>query len=350
MKTKLITYPFATIRSFIYVFVFIGSLSVPFITIFNGINNLLAVFDGKTNVINAYSESRLWLGDQVFNRSIVDHDHWVNLTDGYALTGYQNVQPLQPSELAAIYKSLEDFRTTIEAKGSVFLFVIPPDKQSIYPEHVPAQIPRNDGPSRLDQLIAYIDSKNRKFPLLDLRPVLLNAKKASLVYYATDTHWNPIGAFLAYQAMLEALQHDYPNLTPHALSDYELVSENPTLFNMSKIIGSTSLVETPIALKPTYKTQATEFSFEFPVRNGVAQLYFTRVNDLSAPSAVIFTDSFFTSLRPFVSEHFSRALYINHAAAAEISYMSWYDQFPTDIVIFEITERNLGSIPVLLDH
>lgn len=336
--------------SCLYMVIFVGSLLLPFVSIFGEVDDLLSGFKGKIRLINIYTNTRLKLGDQVYNRSVVGHDGWINLTDGYAMTDYQKISPLRRIELDNIYQSLDDFRSYIANHGGVFLFVVPPDKQTIYPEHVPPSILQNEGPSRLDQLMNYIDSADDSFPVLDLRSELLNGKNQYPVYYATDTHWNPIGALLAYDAIIYSLQSQFSGLSPHILSDFEIITNEPSLFNMSRVVGSDVLTERSVILKPKFQGQSVEFAFKIPSQNGSMQLYFSHTSDTNAPTALIFNDSFFDALRPFVSEHFSSAYYVNHVAASDGSYYAWYNQIRPDIVIFEVTERNIYSIPHLFNH
>jgi alginate O-acetyltransferase complex protein AlgJ len=350
LKTKPTTRFLGVSYSFIFLSIFLGSLLFPFVTVSGGLTGLLDGFRGKTRLINANTESRLALGDQVFNRTIVGHDAWLTFTDGFALTSYQNVQPFSTSELNNIQQSLENFRDQVQADGSVFLVVIAPDKQSVYPEHVPVTIPRLSGPTRLDQLVTQLANSGGSSPLLDLRPVLLEAKKTYPVYYATDSHWTPVGAFFAYQTMIETLQASYPNLSPHLITDYNIVTSEPVLHDMPGIIGSKSLVESPISLVPKYQPLASIATIDVPSQWGPLQLYFSRTEDPSAPTALVFYDSFFPSMLPFVAEHFSRAIYINYVATPQISYITWYKQFQPDIVIFEFTERNIYAIPELFGN
>jgi len=319
-------------------------------TISAGLTDLLDKFQGKARFINAYTETRLTLGDQVFNRSLVGTDGWLNLTEGQVITDYQNAQPLPAPRLQDIQMALENFQERVEADGGVFLFVIPPDKPTIYPEHVPDTLSRREGPSRLDQLISHLAKNDSAVRVLDLRPALLEAKQTHQLYFATDSHWNPIGAFFAYQKIIEALQSSFPGLSHHSFSDYKIVTYDPTPLDMPRIIGSTSLVEAPFVLTPIHTSRARIFSVELPTQYGPRRMYFSQTDDKSSPTALVFTDSFFIAIRPFISEHFSRAVYINYLATPEISHLSWYEQFQPDVVIFSLIERNIGAIPALFGN
>ncbi len=350
LKTKLSTRSLIASYPYIFLSIFLGSLLFPFVTGSARLGGLLDGFKGEKRLITAYTETRLALGDQVFNRTIVGRDGWLTFTDGFALTGFQNAQPFSTPELNNIQQALANFRDQVRADGTTFLFVITPDKQSIYPEHVPATVPHRSGPSRTDQLITQLNQSDNGFPLLDLRPVLLEAKRTYPVYYATDSHWTPIGAFFGYQSIMEALQASFPNLSHHPLSDYKIVTSEPVLHDMPGIIGSKSLVEAQISLVPDYQPQAGMFTLDVPSQWGPLQLYFSGINDPSAPTLLVFYDSFFPPMLPMLSEHFSRAVYINYVATPTISYTSWYKQFQPDIVIFEMTERNIVSIPWLFGN
>ena len=68
----------------------------------------------------------------------------------------------------------------------------------------------------------------------------------------------------------------------------------------------------------------------------------TEIDDPSLPRAVIFRDSFVSRLVPFLSEHFSRAVYCGRT----ISTRTLVEQEHPDVVIQEIVGRHLyGFIP-----
>src|SRR3989338_6714146 len=72
------------------------------------------------------------------------------------------------------------------------------DKTSIYPEFLPNYIKVSNKNHRIDKFIKILRKKSADFPLLDLRPILLEAKKNEIIYHETDTHWNARGAHYGY--------------------------------------------------------------------------------------------------------------------------------------------------------
>ena len=80
--------------------------------------------------------------------------------------------------------------------GPSYLFVVAPDKHTIYGEgRIPITYRRRGGPSRLDQLQEYMEAEGRDVRVLDLRPALREAdRRFGTLWYETDSHWNAAGA------------------------------------------------------------------------------------------------------------------------------------------------------------
>jgi hypothetical protein len=74
-------------------------------------------------------------------------------------------------------------------------------------------------------------------------------------------------------------------------------------------------------------------------RNGIV----TEKNNQSLPKAIIFRDSFFTSLEPFVSTQFSSAIYNwRWFNESDIDYIL---ENKPDIIVWEVVEREISDIP-----
>jgi len=128
---------------------------------------------------------------------LVGKDGWLFFSDGRAVDDITGARPFTDADLDEWLTLLTGRRDWLRQRGIRYLFVIPPDKQSIYPEHLPDWlIAHARSPRRLDQLLAHVRAHS-DVPILDLRETLLDAKKLETVYLQTDTHWNDRGAFAA---------------------------------------------------------------------------------------------------------------------------------------------------------
>ncbi len=96
------------------------------------------------------------------------------------------------------------WREWMASRGSKLLIVVAPDKQSIYPEHLPYARGRRHGMSQLDRVLG-VWAQDPKLQVLDLRRDLRAAKADGELYFRTDTHWNPAGALIAYRAVARTL-------------------------------------------------------------------------------------------------------------------------------------------------
>ena len=93
--------------------------------------------------------------------------------------------------------------------GIPYLLIIPPNKDTIYPEFMPAAYNKLHSRSRLDQLLDYMKDHS-SVVVLDIREDLFRAKQIEPVYDVTDSHWNSRGAFIAYQRIMQALSDGFP--------------------------------------------------------------------------------------------------------------------------------------------
>lgn len=77
----------------------------------------------------------------VRQNTIVGRDGWLYLADCQMVDHYRGVLRFKPEELQNWQKLLEERRDWLARRGIKYLFVVAPDKQSIYPEHLPAADP-----------------------------------------------------------------------------------------------------------------------------------------------------------------------------------------------------------------
>lgn len=114
-----------------------------------------------------------------------------------------------PEELQRWRAHLESEQAFAAAHGARFLFLIAPDKSTIYPETLPDDARWRSPVSRLDQLIAALGPRPA-VELIDPRDRLRSLKAQGLVYEKTDTHWNERGALAATALIAERLGRVLP--------------------------------------------------------------------------------------------------------------------------------------------
>jgi alginate O-acetyltransferase complex protein AlgJ len=160
---------------------------------------------------------RMWLGVPS-DRLVIGKDRWVFYYDATEkiLENHLGLDPLTDEQLAAWKSYLEHKHARRAASGMKSLFVIAPDKQTIYPEMMPPYLSPN-GRTRADQLIAYLHDTHSPANIIDLRPVLTAAKREGLIYFPQDSHWNGRGYFAAYREISRQLRSWFPDLPVQVL-------------------------------------------------------------------------------------------------------------------------------------
>jgi alginate O-acetyltransferase complex protein AlgJ len=249
-----------------------------------------------------------------------------------SLETYRGARPLTPEQLAQWRHILETRCAWLAARGIPYLFVIAPDKHSVYPEYMPDAMARSSHESRLDQFLAFMKAHS-DVAVLDLRPALREAKGRARLYHRTDTHWNDYGAFVGYQVIIRELGKLDPRLQPMAQSDFEIYSEQTSGLDLAAMLGVDD-----VTTEDYIRMRSRKFSIESSgyTSNTLPRLVSER-KEQNLPRVVMFRDSFSNYLVPFLNQHFSRAVYV------------WNNGFDPrlveterpDFVVQEIVERAL---------
>lgn len=296
--------------------------------------------DKKGNWNDAYlSDVAAWVNDHFFLRQelistehaltgavfgtsgsdsvILGKDGW--LFYGSTLGDFTGTETLSPRELYAVANNLQVMARYAKQSGKQFLFVIAPNKNSLYPQYMPSYGVR-----------AEIHDAHRLMDLLDTMEVshidLFDAfSREPVLYYATDSHWNQQGAALGADLINGAfgVQSNYyagpfaPSEVPYTGDIYEM-------------------------LYPAFSGRETE-----PVYQGV--LAYTHTGSSTKADSITLTtvsekegtllayrDSFGILLYPYLADSYGNATF---------SRSTSYDLTKeADFVLVEIVERNLNYL------
>ena len=324
----------------IFVAVFIGLLLLPLRGFPGNFTDFPTKFWGYDALLRGYTAARLnALHDTIFGDVFVRLGNWLVYTGEGSLDVYQNTGLFSDADLARIQQNLDGLDQRLSRQGITFLVVIVPGKNTIYPEKMPPQVPVIGQVSQTDQLLDYM-KQHSQARILDLRPALREARQQRQVYYATDTHWNPYGIWAGYQAIIGALQQDFPVLQPHPLSDYQVVSTGPGSGDLSKEWLQGLAQEEMFQLEPRFTRRAGQFTLTQGTAMIPGRMVATYNPDPTLPRAVIFHDSFFNGMIPFLSDHFSWAIY---HWSFQVDEKLVAGEKP-DIVIYEVTDRYLSRL------
>ena len=111
--------------------------------------------------------------------------------------------PRTQSEQGVVARRIVVLRDGLARRGIRFLFVIIPNKNTIYPEYMPERFKRPGGPRLCDRLAAKLRREGVR--VLCLEDVLRRHKRGALLYEQRGTHWNTLGALYGCTAILNEL-------------------------------------------------------------------------------------------------------------------------------------------------
>ncbi|MGA9535349.1 MAG: hypothetical protein WBR24_05530, partial [Desulfobacterales bacterium] len=276
---------------------------------------------------------------------LIGKNNWLFYTFSNLIDDFVGADPFTQDELETWWSNLEHKRNWLAKHGIRYLFVVAPNKQTIYPEYLPDYLQKDRGQSRLQQLLAYL-KMHSDISILDLSAALNEEKKRHRVYYLTDTHWNDRGAYAAYLAIMDRVGQWFPTV----LLKQSKIIENKNIpgpgGDLAKMLDMTDTMREE---NPVLKVQQTTCSPE--INKAVADFMKTPADlirskpfmtkcDTSKLRAVVFRDSFFNAVVPFIAEDFNRIDYVwkpyDHAIMKELR-----EQQKPQIVIEEMVERFL---------
>ena len=287
-------------------------------------------FGFRQNLVNGHAIFKVkYLGVSSSRDVVLGRDGWLYFVPTIRL---RKSAPMNNTLLESWKYNLETKSKTLGERGVAYIFMVAPDKISIYPEYLPPYCLKSLRESRLTQLIRYLNA-NSDFRILDFRPALLAGKQHALLYFKTDTHWNNRGAYLADTVLVKRLQTIFPDVQTLPESDFSVVEykRRGDLLGMLGLLGNH--VEDSQKMEPVAPPCAVGRTITINNVENTA----TTCADPRLPRALIIHDSFMVFMKPFIAEHFSYAEFIwrDNFSLSDI------DRVQPDVVIQEIVERNL---------
>lgn len=321
------------------IFISLFSILLVFLGLYKNVifNDLFAEkFHFRTKLISwAMNIKFLVVKDNFFNNMYTKDHYWLNYTGENSLDDFQNSSPLTNKQIETIHVKLADIKNSLEGRGIKFYVIIPPNKNTIYPEDLENIAPKISPTSRLDQVVDF-ERTNNGINLIDLREDLLKAKEQELVYNSTDTHWNDYGSWVGYQRLIKVISQDFPQIKPNPIENYSKKQEK-FYGGLAIISGNIRVEETTISLT---LRNPKEVRHESGTAEGNIRMITSYLDEPELPTSLVFRDSFYSSLYSHMSQHFSKHVCL----WTHVFDYSKVDELRPNIVILEVTERYINRL------
>ena len=294
-------------------------------------------------------------------KAILGKDGWwfyINASDGANLDDFYKRNLLNENDISSFRKKISETIKWCSEHGIKTMFIIGPNKHSVYEEFFPFG-PRPSGITRADQICSVFRelSADYVFP----RDYMISKKSDSEppLYWETDIHWNPLGAFYASDLVKAHIKALFPGANfPAVEYESEIITSNVP-GDIPPMLKLPRPRVTYKAIPKNWKKLQSVYTYETPDMSSVGSSYDefhgklrdiihdvngmrTKNKDKSLPRAIVFRDSFFRALEPFVSPMFSETEYIwRQFSDSEKAHIL---EYKPDIIIFESVERYAPDI------
>ncbi|MFN8657766.1 MAG: hypothetical protein U0105_15610 [Candidatus Obscuribacterales bacterium] len=275
--------------------------------------------------------------------------------DGFLFFMGDDMERVCKVERPLTQRRLDDWTTAIverrqlfDKHGIKYMFVVVPEKPSVYPDKVPPVLSPVRKVSGIDQLQQALQAVpgGAGASFFNLLKEETDGRQTRDTYLKTDSHWNAFGALLGYQAVMKQLRAWFPQLEPTLTEqqvDMRMLpfanGDCPKLMGLSHWITETAPRGDAVSRDPAIsKLMNIELDrTDWERHDAAAQ---------NLPTAVILHDSFGFTLKPYIYNHFKKVHFVRQSTYAFDEKL--IDKYKPDVVIQLLVERHV--MMVVPDH
>jgi hypothetical protein len=304
---------------------------------------LRATFGFRPDLIrwNALLKERLGLSER-YGPVTHGQDGWLYYNVHRGTHGLRPELPFGTAQLDTLAGGIVSQQRLLAARGIPFLLVLVPDKETVYPDLLPVDLPPARDVSRLDALVARLRSEG--VAIVDLRPVLRGERAASSpfhawpLYHRTDTHWNELGAFLGARAVLSELRSRFGAVHVPKDAELDVFTEKAAGGDLARMEGLQDMVrETMVRARVRSGCRFDPLEGRAPSNVESRVIDAQRLECPGAPigRALVLHDSMMFWMTQFLAPAFRHSVW----RYTETLDPALLDPEPPDLVIREMIER-----------
>lgn len=272
---------------------------------------------------------------------IVGEDGWLFYNpagnDGDPMADRNGSNLYSDEQLAQLAGILTSARDTLQEHGKEFVVYIAPNKEGIYDYYLPSRYATRESSTRADQVVEYL-WENTDLIVVYPKDAILNAMNANpdrIYYYKTDTHWNPLGAYIGARELLEALDISIP-----ALGELRISTTGTSSGDLANMMGLSKHLKYDDAYSVSGYSGASEIQEFLPAAEEGIDLTVYSTTGEDSRSLFVIRDSFSVAMLPYLTSQFNNSCFVHRSFYTP----DLLTQYPSDIVVFQTVERYIDSL------
>lgn len=273
--------------------------------------------------------------EHVNDHALMGKDNWIFTKERNSVGNFQNTTSLSTVEQVKIIKKLKTWQAWLAKQNIKFYLMVAPDKNQIYGEFYPKNIQKKGTENQIDLVVKC--AKEAQVPVIYPVPELLAQKSRGLLYYKNDTHWNSLGAYFGYKALMSLLQKDF--------SEIEILQGKQIVYTKEKFDSKDLERMLNLTIDEYNYIEYTTPSVAHPTAGNVekfSQATFIE-NAIKPYKLFISGDSFTGAMLPFLGETFKLTTYThtNHDLYRDQDLIM---KIKPDIVVIEVIGKYVGDL------
>lgn len=294
-------------------------------------------FNLRSLFVSLYHQTSIILFKETGNNQVLLGDNSM-LFFKETLNDFQRTSTLSVHDIERLNEVFRIIQLYTSSKAIESYFFVAPNKATIYPEYFPDNYQVFENKSNLEMLL----ESSLQLPFINVKNALLDHKDIyqEVIYHKKDSHWNQLGAYIAYQEILSEM-----GLTPLSFDESKLEKEVSWHGDLS------------VMLYPAFRDLDIQYNlgieetfiFTRPIRQ-FDDMQIESRNEHMSNSIVMFRDSFANALIPLISNSFESAHYFRNFPYD----FRLLESINPDYLLLEIAERNipwlLQTTPILLSQ
>jgi hypothetical protein len=297
-------------------------------------------FPLRRQLIGVLNRLRMLVGVSGSNRVIVGRDGWLFFDDDTHLGAARGDPPMPGHEIRNWLINLAGRTEYLHARGTPYLVVSPPVKETIYPQYGPDWY-RGPSPKRPAIFLPRLAQESGAGEVLYLHPELAAATRAGEKTFSLhDTHWTGYGAYAGYVGLMTRLHAQGLTEGPLPLSAFQRVpnhGEGPR--DLALMLGVSSFVDLDYPHFDTPPGLVTGQVSYLSAKQDWTGPQVVDTDKAGKPVLLMTRDSFSNELLPFLLPHFSRIVLAHNQDG--FWRPDLIDRFKPNIVLLEVIEPGL---------